>query len=252
MRTALISDIHGNLASLEAALADIEREGVDLTVCLGDVAATGPQPREVVERLMELSFPTVMGNADEDLHSPISAAKVGEDARRVSDIDRWCAGQLSENHLDYVRTFRETIELNIGSGRGLLCFHGSPRSNTDIILSTTPDRELGGMLSGHTADSMAGGHTHVQMMRRFGNAMFVNPGSVGLPVDGEGDEAHNPPWAEYAIVSFGRRIFERGDAAGSGGCRGSSSGRVGKRYAPRRVVGFGLEEVGKWRSRMST
>ncbi|MGH3088046.1 MAG: metallophosphoesterase family protein [Rubrobacteraceae bacterium] len=197
MRVALISDIHGNLVSLEAVLSDTE--GVDRIVCLGDVAATGPRPCETIERLMEFDFPTVMGNADEDLLRPVSAAKASEDARRVHDIDRWCAGRLSEKHLDHIRTFRETVDSSIEGGRSMLCFHGSPKSNTDIVLSTTPDEELGGMISGHTADIMAGGHTHVQMMRRFENVVLVNPGSVGLPVDG----AHNPPWAEYAIISSG-------------------------------------------------
>lgn len=48
MRIALISDIHGNMVALEAVLADLERERVDKVVCLGDVAMTGPKPREVL------------------------------------------------------------------------------------------------------------------------------------------------------------------------------------------------------------
>jgi predicted phosphodiesterase len=212
MRVALIADIHGNLASLEAVLSDIECEGVDETVCLGDVAATGPQPRESIERLIALDPPTVMGNADEDMLRPVPVAKESEDARRVSDIDRWCFGRLSERHLEYIRTFRKTVEVALGEGRSLLCFHGSPKSNTDVIVSETPDKELGAMLSGHAvsghagAGVMAGGHTHAQMIRRHGSVVFVNPGSVGLPVDGGGDEARNPPWAEYAIVSSGDGI----------------------------------------------
>ncbi len=204
MRVALVADIHGNLASLDAVLSDIEREDVDHVVCLGDVAATGPQPRGAVERMMRLDFPMVMGNADEDMLRPlrsVSAAEMSEDARRVSDIDRWCAGRLSETHLEYIRTFRKTLETPLEGGRSLLCFHGSPRSNTDVIVATTPERELGNMLLGHTVGIMAGGHTHAQMVRRYGNIMLINPGSVGLPMDGEGDDAHNPAWAEYAIVS---------------------------------------------------
>ncbi len=51
MRIALISDIHANLIALEAALADLAQRRTDRIVCLGDVAANGPQPHEVVERL---------------------------------------------------------------------------------------------------------------------------------------------------------------------------------------------------------
>jgi predicted phosphodiesterase len=61
MRVALISDIHGNLVSLEAVLADIDREGVDQIVCLGDVAGLGPQPREILARLQALGCICIMG-----------------------------------------------------------------------------------------------------------------------------------------------------------------------------------------------
>ena len=62
MRIGLISDIHGNLVSLTSVLADIDRAGVDQTVFLGDVAAIGPQPCEVLERLRALGPPCIMGN----------------------------------------------------------------------------------------------------------------------------------------------------------------------------------------------
>ena len=64
MRIALISDIHGNRIALEAVLADIRREGIDSIVCLGDVAAHGPEPKETVDLLRTLDCPVVMGNAD--------------------------------------------------------------------------------------------------------------------------------------------------------------------------------------------
>jgi len=62
MRIAIIADIHGNLTALEAVLADLEDTGADRVVCLGDVAATGPQPHETVARLRALGCPVVMGN----------------------------------------------------------------------------------------------------------------------------------------------------------------------------------------------
>ena len=64
-RMALISDIHCNLTALEAALADIARQDVNATVCLGDVAELGPQPVAVIHRLRDLSIPVVMGNTDD-------------------------------------------------------------------------------------------------------------------------------------------------------------------------------------------
>ena len=191
MLVAVISDIHGNLTALEAVLSEIERDSPDRVVCLGDVASTGPQPGETIERLRDLDYPTVMGNTDAGLLRPMSAAKMSEGARRIQEIDRWCAGQLSLPDLDYLRGFGPTLEVSLKHGRALLCFHGSPRSFSDGILSTTPESDLEGMFRGRRATVMAGGHTHEQFVRQYEGMTILNPGSVGL----------NPPWAEYAMIS---------------------------------------------------
>jgi predicted phosphodiesterase len=63
-RLALISDIHGNGVGLDAVLADATVHDADEIVCLGDVGAGGPQPREVIRRLREVGCRAVRGNAD--------------------------------------------------------------------------------------------------------------------------------------------------------------------------------------------
>ena len=70
MRIALISDIHGNLTALEAALAEIDRHKVDRIICLGDVALDGPQPTAVIRRLREQGIPVIKGNTDDWLLHP--------------------------------------------------------------------------------------------------------------------------------------------------------------------------------------
>lgn len=191
MRVGLISDIHGNLLALEKVLADLERDPPDEILCLGDVAATGPRPRETVERLREAGFPVVMGNADAELLRPIPEKQGSDDnMRRIADIDRWCAEQLSSADLDYLREFRPTLETSLDHGRTLLCFHGSPRSFDDAIVATTLEGELGRMFSGHGATVMAGGHTHAQLVRQYRGTNVLNPGSLGL----------NPSGAEYAMI----------------------------------------------------
>ncbi len=202
MRIGLIADIQGNLVALDAVLADLGRAHVDHVVCLGDVAATGPQPRQTVARLRALACPTIMGNADEELFNLPTETPVDDHARITMEIDRWCAAQLSPEDLDYLRGFQPTLELPLGDDQTLLCFHGSPHSFNDIIVPTTPDDDLARLLSGYSATIMAGGHTHEQMVRRHKGTIVLNPGSVGLPVEhGPGaDEARNPPWAEYAVV----------------------------------------------------
>lgn len=205
MRLALISDVHANLISLEAVLADIEAQGADATICLGDLALTGPQPHQVIERLATLDYPTVMGNCDAWLLDPRPSEEADEHSKLIEEIDYWCLEQLSfEGSLTYLRTLRPTIETPLAEGASLLCFHGSPRDNMEIIVATTPDQELEEMLAGSHAEVMAGGHIHQPLLRRHRDTFIVNPGSVGLPYlrARRSGEIRTPAWAEYALLTW--------------------------------------------------
>jgi hypothetical protein len=128
---------------------------------------------------------------------------IGDNARRADDIERWAIEQLSDDERQFVAGFQPTVELALGDGMRLLCFHGSPRSNTEIILAETSHAELEPMFAGVSATLVAGGHTHTPLIRRHRDKLVINPGSVGLPWEGiwEPRDVRNPPWAEYAIVS---------------------------------------------------
>jgi putative phosphoesterase len=204
MRVALISDIHGNLVALETVFTAIAKEGVDQILCLGDVAATGPQPRAVLARLRASGCPVVMGNADVWLLNPQFSETVDEVTRQIEEVDSWCALRLTASDLAYIRTFQPTIEFPLDGDVKLCCFHGSPQSNTDIIEVSTPEATLEQMFAGTRALVMAGGHTHVQMLRRFREGFILNPGSIGLPFERKRrtEDVYNPPWAEYALVRW--------------------------------------------------
>jgi predicted phosphodiesterase len=204
MRIALISDIHGNLVSLEAVLADIDRTGVDQIVCLGDVTVYGPQPQQVIQRLKALNCPVIMGNHDLDLLKP-HPVQTGTDVLPwEEELVAWCADQLSTDDIEYSRSFQPWIEVTLDADTRLFCFHGSPKSNMDQVLATTPGPELDKMLEGHTAVVMAGGHTHVQMLRQHKGVILINPGSVGCPLEQMPFKGlpRYLPWAEYAFVNW--------------------------------------------------
>lgn len=207
MRVGIIADIHGNLVALDTVLAELESEAVDRLVCLGDVAALGPQPAEVVAWLRGAGCPSVLGNTDAWLlEEPPRPTDPSEEA--MAGISRWCADRLSGEDLDYLRACPPTMRVRLGEeDAGMLCFHGSPRSHDEVISATTPDGELSEMLSGHRASVFAGGHTHVQLFRRHGDASVLNPGSVGLPGVGPGTPDlpvnRRVRWAEYAVLEAG-------------------------------------------------
>jgi putative phosphoesterase len=207
MRIAVISDIHGNLVALKAALSDIKKRKANRIVCLGDVAATGPQPIEVIEHLRKMRCPCVMGNTDEtlakDLPSKFAHAGISEEERKkLEALDLWARKKLTKIHRHYFSTFRPVLEVHFGADQSLLCYHGSPSSNTDGILPAMPDVELARRLEGHKANVFVGGHTHTQMFRRFLGSLVINPGSIGLPfrVESSG-RIRNPSTTEYAVVN---------------------------------------------------
>ena len=92
-RLALISDIHGNGVALDAVLADVARAEVDELICLGDIAAGGPQPREVIGRLRELGCRTVRGNAESWLLDGLPPG-ASEETQRLNEIADWASSVL--------------------------------------------------------------------------------------------------------------------------------------------------------------
>ena len=198
MRVGLIADIHGNLLALETVLAELERESLDHLVCLGDVAALGPRPAAVIARLRQLDCPTVLGNTD--------AWLLGDDAPDANNaaLTAWAVAQLSDADHRYLRDCPLTYELALDEPLTLLCCHGSPRSYDEVIAAGTAPAELAAMLGDRRPAILAGGHTHRQLVRRDGDLLFVNPGSVGLPGVGPShpllELSRAVAWAEYAVL----------------------------------------------------
>lgn len=210
---AIVSDIHGNVVALDAVLAELERLAPDHVVCLGDVAATGPAPQEVVDRLRERDWRFVRGNCDDALvRYAAGTAEPSDESHDV--IDRWCAEQLDPEGIAFLASFAPVATVQ-ADGVAICCYHGSPGSNLDEILPSTPADVLDRWLRGHRARVYAGGHTHVQMVRRHRDGFVINAGSVGLPFpDTSGKGVINPLWAEYAVIRV------------DGGCLGVELRRV--------------------------
>jgi putative phosphoesterase len=202
MRIALISDLHANELALEAVLADLRTVGVDQLVCLGDVATLGPRPLAVLQRLRDLACPCILGNHDEFLLRP-ELVRAYTDAAVIVDAVEWTRRQLGDEERAQIAAFVPHLTLPLPGDATLSLYHGSPRSNTEDVLATTPPEELDAMLGERAAEVMAGGHTHIQMLRQHRGVLVVNPGSVGMPFEAYVGGKTTPrvlPHAEYGIV----------------------------------------------------
>jgi len=198
VRLALISDQHANDVAFRAALEDIEGIDVDDIVCLGDVAQGGDEPAQTLDRLAALGCETVLGNADAFLLE-VPADSNEEVTERQLERRAWTLSQLDASHLAQIRSFAPVVGREI-EGVRMLFFHASPRNYEDVLLPESGEDALAPFL-GHDAALLAGGHTHLQWTRRIGDALYVNPGSVGLAYDRSTDPPVVRTLAEWALVT---------------------------------------------------
>lgn len=201
-RLALISDIHGNCVALDAVLADATVHGADEFVCLGDVAAGGPQPRDVIRRLREVGCRAVRGNAEGWVLDGLPPGR-SDATRRLGEVVSWARELLTADERLYLATLPPTLTIAVDDWT-LLCCHGSPRANIDALLAVMPDAELDELLAdAPAADALVCGHTHLQLLRHHRRGLLLNPGSVGLPLGSLTTTAGGtslPASAEYALV----------------------------------------------------
>jgi putative phosphoesterase len=203
MKIAFISDIHGNLTALKAVLTDMALQKPDQVICLGDILTMGPQPIEVLAELRKLNCIFIKGNHDAAVLNPELAEQYQITSYLTPDL-LWCKEKLTKEDVEFLESFRPSYEFKFPNDISVLCFHGSPRSNTDLIQAITPAEKLDEFFAEQNATVFIGGHSHIQMHRRHGNKLILNSGSVGNAFK----FAYTPgivpsllPWAEYAIIS---------------------------------------------------
>jgi putative phosphoesterase len=180
VRVALFSDVHGNGVAFRAMLDDLAKQDYDAVVCLGDHAQGGPEPAQCLELIRELGCPAVYGNSD---HFLLTLDPGEEEATETQlDTARWSQSQLTDAQLE---------------------FHGTPRSRDAIVGPWMEEPDFRAAFADEDATVFAGGHTHQQWARRLGDAYYVNPGSVGLPVDHLQDVSDPcaDHAAEYALLT---------------------------------------------------
>jgi predicted phosphodiesterase len=147
-----------------------------------------------------------MGNADAWLISGKETADEGippERLKKMGDVRTWPLSQLTEEDHAFISDFQPTVTLHLKDSIDLLCFHGSPTSFDDVILTAVPEEEFQKFLGAYAGHILTGGHTHAQQIRRIGELFFFNPGSVGFAYSHNQpkNDFHADPSGEYAILT---------------------------------------------------
>lgn len=187
MRIAALYDIHGNISALEAVLHEVSAERVDAVVIGGDVI-WGPHPGAALERLIELDLPTtfIRGNADREVSEEAVCGNSGDDSNPdvFLQITDWCRHQLSARQRNWVSSQPLTGTFDVEDlGQTLFC-HGSPRSDEEIITTSTREERFLQALSSVRENTVICGHTHMQFDRTVQGRRLINAGSIGMPYEG--------------------------------------------------------------------
>ena len=173
---AILYDIHGNLPALEAVLADAHAAGATRFFLGGDYALFGPYPAETVERLRALDAEWIRGNGERWTASPADAP----DNQVVQGAIAASRRELGEGTVAELAALPPQL-----AAHEILFVHGSPPSDVRSFFPD-PAGDEPELLAGVTEDRLVFGHTHLQFQRRaLGGVELVNPGSVGMPFDGD-------------------------------------------------------------------
>ena len=219
-RFAFISDIHGNLPALEAVLAAIDRQGVDATVCLGDVVGYGPHPGECLDRLDARGIFSVQGNHELSVIDELEASRFNPAARVAL---RYTRERLTDEQRARVQSMPPSADLD-----DVIVTHASPihdDNGSDYVHDQTMAALAFGACRAHC---LLLGHTHIPIAFGTPDTGFaavepqdvrvaflphglplrldpryryiLNPGSVGQPRDGNPD-------ASYGVLDTVARTF---------------------------------------------
>lgn len=193
---AVVADVHGSIAALEAVVADIERQAPDLVLHGGDLVLHGPRPDAVVDRVRERCWPGAVGNTDELLWAPEQHATQLAKApklRSLLDVLFFELARATQELLDHERLeWLKELPRTWRDGN-LAVVHAQAG---DLWSAPAPDATDGDLLDAYgelDREVIVYGHIHRPFVRHLAGRVVANTGSVGLPYDGD-------PRASYLLV----------------------------------------------------
>lgn len=204
MKYAIIADVHGNMPALKLVLEDAQKRGAESYLLAGDYSIRAPWFNDVIPTLRSLpNVRAICGNEEKYLHLP-----KGEDAQFA--ICYWAASRMQPDNLAWLDSLPERMDwteegAELHMAHSLNAFMGNHMSNvfrTSVLALRYPDRpitrerflsdnrklmesqpEFEEKLAELPEGIYIYGHNHAQTHARFGNHLFINPGSCGHPLD---------------------------------------------------------------------
>lgn len=231
MRTAVLSDVHGNLEALEAVVADLDRVGADRVICLGDLVGYGPDPEAVVTWVRQLGCLCIRGNHEAALAARKERERMNFQAKE-NNIST--ANLLSPDNFLYCCELPRTLDFG-----DALFVHGCPPDSVNTYMYMLSDADVCRIFAEDPHTLFFVGHTHeLALIHQEGGEVIrnrlavgvyhlaagckylINCGSVGQPRDHDRRSKYLV-WdsntaelevraVEYDVESTAKKIEERG------------------------------------------
>jgi putative phosphoesterase len=235
-RVAVITDVHGNLAALEATLDWIDAAGIDRIFCGGDLVGYGAHPNEVCALLEARAIPTIYGNYDYAIARDLDdcgCAYVTEHDRELGQQSvAWTLAHTEQPAKDFMRGLPFDLHFEVAATPVHLV-HGSPRKVNEYLFEDKPASLYERLAAAEQDRALVFGHTHKPWVREHGGVLFVNCGSVGKPKDGD-------PRAAFAVLQdagVGLEVtIERVEYDAAGAARDVAAAGLPSEYADKLLV----------------
>jgi putative phosphoesterase len=184
---AVITDIHGNLPALEAALARIAELGIERIYCGGDLVGYGPHPNEVCALIEERGIPTIYGNYDYAIGRDLEDCGCAYPTQHERELGQrsvdWTLAHTGRHAKDFMRELPFDLRFEVGE-TAVHLVHGSPRKVNEYLFEDKPASLYERLAGAEEADALVFGHTHKPWVHRYGGVLFVNWGRSASPRTG--------------------------------------------------------------------
>ena len=184
MNIGIISDIHSNLAALDAAICELTSRGCERIICAGDIIGIGPEPDKTVGRLRQIpNLVAVVGNHDKYFTRGLPSGFPNPEQMERDEYEQqlWQQSQLSADSAEFLRSLPEAVWTKIDGVR----IYISHYAKSDGYLPVHPaDGEWLSEAFPADADVAVYGHDHCRSIVRHHRRLYVNPGALGCPPRG--------------------------------------------------------------------
>lgn len=183
IQLAVLADIHGNMPALSAVIDDMRQYTIDHVVVAGDHIIWAPFNAQVIDTLIEKRWSVIRGNHEYYLLD--HATPRAPHHWKHYALPPLARAELGAERIRFIESMPDALSLRFRDAQPIRIAHGTPDSAWQPIFPDSSLQEIESFLTNTPEKTIVCAHTHIPMDRFVGDHHIINPGSVGVPLDGQ-------------------------------------------------------------------